>query len=180
VRHVTRTIGTVESIWRYPVKSLGGERLTSVDVAARGLAGDRRWAVRDADGKFGSGKTTRRFRRMAGLLRLSARDTGGVPEVCGPDGEPAADADAFLRAYLGRDDVSLAVEGAVSHFDELPVSVLATATLDWARTALPGVVVDERRFRLVRHPGFLSVGPDPANLARCRWLVAGCCHVPLR
>jgi uncharacterized protein YcbX len=143
---VTRTVGTVESIWRYPVKSLGGERLTGVDVDARGLAGDRWWAVRDADGKFGSGKTTRRFRRMAGLLRLSARDTGGVPEVRGPDGEPVPDVDAFLRAHLGRDDVRLAAEGAVSHFDELPVSVLATATLDWARAAVPSVT-DERRFR---------------------------------
>ena len=152
---MARTLGTVEGIWRYPVKSLGGERLTSVDVEARGLAADRWWAVRDADGKFGSGKTTRRFRRMAGLLRLSARHTGGVPQVCGPDGEPVADADAFLRAYLGRDDVGLAAEGVVSHFDELPVSVLATATLDWARAALPGVTVDERRFRpnlLVRTP----------------------------
>jgi MOSC domain-containing protein len=152
---VARTVGTVEGIWRYPVKSLGGERLTGVDVDVRGLAGDRWWAVRDADGKFGSGKTTRRFRRMAGLLELSARDTGGVPEVRGPDGEPVPDADAFLRAYLGRDDVGLAAEGAVSHFDELPVSLLATATLDWARTALPGVTVDERRFRpnlVVRTP----------------------------
>ena len=61
MRRVAGTVGTVESIWRYPVKSLGGERLTSVDVEARGLAGDRRWAVRDAEGKVGSGKTTRRF-----------------------------------------------------------------------------------------------------------------------
>lgn len=105
---MTRTVGTVEDIWRYPVKSLGGERLTSVDVETRGLAGDRQRAVRDADGGFGSGKTTRRFRRMAGLLRLSARDTGGVPQVCGPDGEPVAD--ACLRANLGRDDIGLAAE----------------------------------------------------------------------
>jgi uncharacterized protein len=54
VPRVAETVGTVESIWRYPVKSLGGERLTGVDVDVRGLASDRWWAVRDADGKFGS------------------------------------------------------------------------------------------------------------------------------
>ncbi|MGX7828725.1 hypothetical protein ACTG9Q_26880 [Actinokineospora sp. 24-640] len=38
------------------------------------------------------------------------------------------DSDAYLRAYLGRDDVALAPEGEVSHFDQLPLSVLTTAT----------------------------------------------------
>lgn len=140
----------VERIWRYPVKSLGGELLARADVETRGLAGDRWFAVRDADGRFGSGKTTRRFRRMAGLLRLTARYVDGLPRVYDGD-RPVAD----IRAYLGRDDVELAGEEEVSHFDELPVSVLTTATLDWVRDAVPGVTVDDRRFRpniVVRTP----------------------------
>ena len=57
-------------IRRYPIKSLLGERLVTVDVGDRGLAGDRLWAIRDGDGKLGSGKNTRRFRRMLSLFEL--------------------------------------------------------------------------------------------------------------
>ncbi|PIM66976.1 MOSC domain-containing protein [Streptomyces sp. JV178] len=152
-------LGTVERIWRYPIKSTGGERLESADLDERGLLGDRLYAVRDAEGKFGSGKNTRRFRRMPGLLRLRSRypraDSLGEPELLDPDGVPVADPTAYLRRYLRRQDVEVAREGSVSHFDQLPLSVLSTATLDWIRTALAGTAVDERRFRpnlLIRTP----------------------------
>ncbi|MQS15662.1 MOSC domain-containing protein [Streptomyces kaniharaensis] len=152
-------LGTIERIWRYPIKSTGGESLSEAAVDVRGVVGDRLHAVRDTEGKFGSGKTTRRFRRMPGLLRLRSRYAGGdvteVPELLDPDGVPVADPTGYLRRYLDRDDVEVAREGAVSHFDQLPLSLLTTATLDWVRAAVPGVPVDERRFRpnlLVRTP----------------------------
>ncbi|MEU2603639.1 MOSC domain-containing protein [Streptomyces albus] len=56
---------------------------------------------------------------------------------------------------MGCEDVEVVREGEISHFDQLPVSVLTTATLDRVRSAVPGVPVDERRFRpnlLVRTP----------------------------
>ncbi|MET9639463.1 MOSC N-terminal beta barrel domain-containing protein [Streptomyces virginiae] len=168
-------VGVIERLWRYPIKSTAGEPLRSAEVDLRGLVGDRLYAVRDGAGKFGSGKNTRRFRRMDGLLHLRsryARATGepgpsarpgpsgspepsGPPELVDPHGRVVADPTAFLRTYLGRDDVELAREGEVSHFDQLPVSVLTTATLDWIRREVPDVPVDERRFRpnlLVRTP----------------------------
>ncbi|QYN25828.1 MOSC N-terminal beta barrel domain-containing protein [Amycolatopsis sp. DSM 110486] len=159
----------VERLWRYPIKSTGGERLDDVVVESRGFAGDRGWAVRDADGKLGSGKNTRRFRRMPGLLLLGSRCPEGLgePHLLDPAGQAVTDSEAFLRAYLRRDDVVLAREGEVSHFDELPLSVLTTATLDWARRALPGVAVDERRFRpniLLRTP------PGTAPFVEDEWL----------
>jgi uncharacterized protein YcbX len=142
-------VGVVERLWRYPVKSTAGERLTQVALEDRGLAGDRLYAVRDADGRLGSGKTTRRFRRMDGLLRLGSRLGHRLegPELLDPLGRSIADLTAFLRAYLQLPDVELAREDAVSHFDQLPVSLLTTATLDWLREAVPGELVDERRFR---------------------------------
>jgi hypothetical protein len=101
--------GTVERIWRYPIKSIGGERLDEVAVDARGLAGDRLYAVRDAEGKFGSGKNTRRFRRKPGLLQLQSRYPGGtvteVPELVAPDGKPVADPTSYVRRYLDRNDL---------------------------------------------------------------------------
>ena len=38
----------VQELWRYPVKSMGGERLESVNVTDRGLAGDRAFALYDS------------------------------------------------------------------------------------------------------------------------------------
>src|SRR5687767_9424990 len=125
--------GTIERIWRYPIKSIGGEMVDDAAVDLRGLAGDRLYAVRDAEGKFGSGKNTRRFRRMPGLLRLRSRYPGGetteLPELLDPDGEQAPDPTSYVRHYLNRDDVEVAREDAISHFDQLPLSVLTTATL---------------------------------------------------
>lgn len=154
---MTYTVGTVERIWRYPIKSTGGEQLVQAAVDTRGLVGDRLFAVRDGDGKLGSGKNTRRFRRMPGLLQLRSRCPDGTerPELLDLHGAAVADPTAYLRTYLGRDDVELAREQEISHFDQLPLSVLTTATLDWVRAAVPGVPVDERRFRpnlLIRTP----------------------------
>jgi uncharacterized protein YcbX len=150
-------VGVIERLWRYPIKSTGGERLRSAEVDERGLVGDRLYAVRDGQGKFGSGKNTRRFRRMDGLLHLGSRYPHGCaqPELIDPHGRPVADPTAYLRTYLGRDDVELAREGDISHFDQLPLSVLTTATLDWIRAEIPDVPIDERRFRpnvLLRTP----------------------------
>ena len=40
-------IGTVEQIWRYPVKSMAGQRLSQCTVGSLGLPGDRGWAIKD-------------------------------------------------------------------------------------------------------------------------------------
>jgi uncharacterized protein YcbX len=68
----------VLEIRRYPIKSLLGEQPPAAEVDQRGLTGDRLWAVRDTEGKLGSGKNTRRFRRMPGLFALHHDMTFGV------------------------------------------------------------------------------------------------------
>lgn len=40
-------VARVREIWRYPVKSMAGERIDRADVATNGLWGDRGWAIRD-------------------------------------------------------------------------------------------------------------------------------------
>src|SRR5919112_1855176 len=79
-------VGRVTHLHRYPVKSMGGERPVRVAVDRRGVVGDRLWAVYDPDGRFGSGKTTHRFRRMPRLLELRAAYEGDVPVVTFPHG----------------------------------------------------------------------------------------------
>ncbi|GAB3195689.1 MOSC domain-containing protein [Geodermatophilus arenarius] len=87
----------VQELWRYPVKSLQGERLDAVDVGPEGLAGDRRWALFDRSTGFGL-----TARRVPDLLFASGRlrADGGV-EVVLPDGTVTGD-DAVLSAWLGK------------------------------------------------------------------------------
>jgi uncharacterized protein len=126
-------IGTVGELHRYPVKSLVGERLAAVEVDQRGVIGDRRWAVTDLDGRLGSGKTTTRFRRMDGLLDLTAVYDGDVPVVTFPDGRrfegPGGALDDALSDHVGR-PVRLRAEDEVAHLDEGPLHLLTTASLD--------------------------------------------------
>lgn len=143
----------VVGIRRYPVKSLRGEDLDAVTVDDRGCHGDRLWSVRDPDGKLGSGKSTRRFRRMDGLLALAATYDDGVPVIAFPDGRrtrgDSPEVHDALSAHVGR-PVTLARENDISHFDEGPVHLVTTATLRSAARSGPtsdGPAVDWRRTR---------------------------------
>jgi uncharacterized protein YcbX len=158
-------IGTVLEVNRYPVKSMLGERLQQSHVEARGLVGDRLWAVLDPDGKLGSGKSTNRFRRMDGLLGCRAELAGDrvavtLPDGVRYDGDDPALAPA-LSAVVGR-PVTLGREGATPHHDASPIHLLTTASLR-AVSALVGEPVDPRRFRAnllldVDGEGFLEDG----------------------
>ena len=85
------------SLWRYPVKSMQGERLDEAVVGDEGLEGDRRFALFDAD--TGLGLTAR---RVPELLFARARwcPDGGVA-IETPDGTPA-EGDDELSRWLGR------------------------------------------------------------------------------
>lgn len=47
------TVGAVESLWRYPVKSMAGEELSEAFVGFSGVYGDRCYAFRDAAARKG-------------------------------------------------------------------------------------------------------------------------------
>lgn len=81
--------GIVQAMYRYPVKSMGGEAITSSPVGLNGLAGDRGWVVRDeTTGRFGSAK------RIPALFSMTSRyifePADGAPpppaEITLPDG----------------------------------------------------------------------------------------------
>ncbi|TFV63608.1 UNVERIFIED_ORG: MOSC domain-containing protein [Bacillus sp. AZ43] len=87
----------VVELWRYPVKSLQGERLDAAELGADGLTGDRHWALFDRD--TGLGLTARRVPELLfGAARL--RPDGGV-EVVLPDGTVTTD-EAAISDWLGR------------------------------------------------------------------------------
>jgi uncharacterized protein YcbX len=54
--------GSVVGLWRYPVKSMMGEEVNAAEVTERGLVGDRRFAVVDAE----TGKSRARRIRVSG------------------------------------------------------------------------------------------------------------------
>jgi uncharacterized protein YcbX len=77
------TIGRVAELWRYPVKSLGGELLEQANIGPRGVLGDRLWAIRDLERDI-----TASARRIPALLTATARYPGPVPSEAGPGNVP--------------------------------------------------------------------------------------------
>jgi uncharacterized protein YcbX len=127
-----------------------GEECASLDVQTRGVRGDRLFAIRDTNGKFGSGKSTRRFRQLDGLFGFQAVYAGEVPVIRFPDGRTMRgdhpDMHTALSHILGQ-PVTLAREASIAHLDAGPVHLLTTAALTWLQAVLPGAHVDARRFR---------------------------------
>lgn len=162
-------VGTVCELWRYPVKSMLGEKRRVLNVDERGVVGDRFWAVYDGDGKLGSGKNTRRFRRMDGLFRFAAAYPDGetaTPSVRPPNGDihscDSPEAQQALREILGL-PVRLKREGATPHLDSSPIHLVTTAALARMRNLLPDVSIDERRFRPNLVIAVDSEGDGPAE-----------------
>jgi len=143
-------VGTVKNLRRYPVKSLLGDNYKSLIIDERGVRGDRSYAISTAQGRFGSGKTTRRFRKIDGLLNLQANDQADLLHITFPDGTTISKKDPIIHAalsdFLGQ-EVTLTSEQSISHFDAGAIHLLTTASLNWLRKKLPQSLIDERRFR---------------------------------
>jgi uncharacterized protein YcbX len=136
-----------------------GEERSHLEINARGAVGDRLFAVRDANGKFGSGKTTRRFCKIDGLFGFRATYEGDVPRISFPDGRSLLGSDPHVHGALSEalgQPVTLSREAGISHLDAGPLHLLTTASLAWLTALLPDARVDDRRFRpnvLVDIPG---------------------------
>lgn len=142
-------VGKVKEIRRFPVKSILGESLSAVSVNERGLVGDRLWAIKNTSGKFGSGKTTRRFQQMDGLFTFKARYEGITPIITMPDGTEYRGDDIAINEELSQwleFPVGLAREELISHFDEGPISIITTSSLRMLSKEI-GESIDSRRFR---------------------------------
>lgn len=110
-------LGTVASLWRFPVKSMGGEMVKEVHVSPGGLLGDRTHALVDREtGKVVSAKSVRSF---PGVLSCKAafveppspgRELPAV-RILLPDGRSilsdSGDADRALSSHFRR-EVTLA------------------------------------------------------------------------
>jgi len=165
-------MSSVVALWRHPVKSMQGERVSAGELGAAGMPFDRRWGVVDEEtGKVLSAK--REGRLLQAASRINSDDT---PEVRLPDGDwtavPDPEIDKALSEWLGRavrleaapaeggasyqmnvdatDDSSPIVDLPCppgTFLDALPVHLLSTASLRAMQQKHPAGEWDVRRFR---------------------------------
>lgn len=144
-----REVGRVAELWRYPVKSMGGEALPHVEVSWHGLAGDRRWGfVRP--GREHSGFPWLTIRQRPDMLRFRpyfadpSQPNQSPTLVRTPSGQVLDVTDPALAAELGGGvGVVKLNRGA---FDALPLSLITTQTVA-ALSTMTGTALDALRFR---------------------------------
>ena len=139
----------IKEIWRYPVKTMAGEKIQRTQIGPLGIDGDRVLHVEDATGRVITSRSHPRFLGHKGTLGLN--------------GEPLVDGRPWKAAEVAADVVSMVGPGArlVYHdgperFDVLPLLVAT----DGAITAFGH---DPRRLR----PNIVIGGVD--GLAERDW-----------
>jgi uncharacterized protein YcbX len=105
----------VLELWRYPVKSLQGERLEAVEITAKGLEGDRQYALFDVES--GLGLTARRVPEL--LFASASLDADGSLTITLPDGSTAND-DEALSVWLARPVALRSADAGGSRYYENP------------------------------------------------------------
>jgi hypothetical protein len=142
-------IGHVEAIFRYPVKSMGGERLEVANLGWHGLEGDRRLAFRRIEDRSGFPWLTASKLPELLLFAPLRREDGDLPtHVRTPDGEDMPVFGDELAAEVGRRYGAPVRMMQMRHgiFDDASISVIASDTVgEIGRIA--GRSLDVRRFR---------------------------------
>jgi uncharacterized protein YcbX len=166
-------VGTVAQLWRYPVKSMAGERLDRASITARGIPGDRGWAVFDETRR---GITN--AKRLPPLRRCRARylaepvpgEASQPVEIGLPDGTTtgsgASDAPQRLSDLVGRSVSLRSLDPADS---EAAPRVHSADDSEEESRALAGVLPGEpladlselppERLRLLRQGNFFDALP---------------------
>ncbi len=134
----------VSELWRYPVKSMGGERVESLELRTSAVVGDRRWAVRNIEtGKIASAKRPRPYGQLLSWCARTQAD--GEVVAVGPDGREYAvgsgELDDALTEALGESVQAVEVEEGRdetygSEWPEIPGTVLSDVEVDLPVAAL--------------------------------------------
>ena len=122
----------VKEIWRYPIKSMAGERMLQAEVGDLGIAGDRTILVH-VGGRLVTSRTHHRLLGLKGTL-----DSSGVPQISGHSWN-SPQALNLVKEAAGPDAEVVHYEGA-ERFDVLPFLVAT----DWA---ISHMGFDGRRLR---------------------------------
>lgn len=133
-------LGSVAAIWRYPVKSMGGQQLPSAALTPHGLAHDRLYAFESPEAPAGMLRVTGAQRRE--LLRYHARlDATGNVLVRTPAGLdlPVDDPSLLGPGFL-------LTQKPTPQTDVRPLSLISLQTVAQLSAEL-GEPLDPQRFR---------------------------------
>ena len=138
------TTYSISELWRYPIKSMGGERVESLELCVSAIVGDRRWAVRNTEtGKIASAKRPRPYGQLLAWRAKTQAD--GVLVAVGPGGREftvgSSELDAELTEALGEPVRLVEVEEGreetySSEWPEIPGTVLSDVEIDLPVAAL--------------------------------------------
>jgi len=138
-------VAEVGQIWRYPVKSMGGERLDACLITDTGLEGDRRWAL--VDGTVNRAGKLLSIRQDERLMTYRARLEENVAVVVTPEGETRRLEEGMVALLTERTARPLTLRDAAgANFDDSHVLVVNMASVT-AFGLEAGFHVDHRRFR---------------------------------
>jgi uncharacterized protein len=162
-------IGHIEAIFRYPVKSMAGEKLHSAALGWHGIEGDRRLALRRIENRSGFPWLT--ATKLSDLLRYTPLRTNAGDElpthVRTRDGEEFPIFSEELAANIARHYGAPVQMMHIRHgiFDDASLSVIASDTVrEIGRIA--GRELDIRRFR----PNIVVRLEKPAAFQEDSWL----------
>ncbi|WP_233136976.1 MOSC domain-containing protein [Agrobacterium vaccinii] len=151
-------LGTVEEIWRYPVSSLGGEQLTSVEIGTDGIEGDRNWCV--VDRITSQAAAPEREERWRPALFLHARLNGRATEIGFPDGQwlpvTMAEIGERLSDHFGFEATVMPYAKAkaanssaiaVNRYEPSPLHLITTSSMEHLAGFVGIDTIESKRFR---------------------------------
>lgn len=174
-------MATVTQLYRYPVKSFGGETIESVELSKQGIPGDRSWSLQDATGTLGAKKFPQ---LMSAHARLTASATTARPsppiEVTLPNQQTVLSTDTNASELLsGFTDHAVTLSPlpqagddttrSSHYFDAFPLLILSTQALVHLAAIAQQQNFDVRRFR----PNIL-VDAAQAGFAENEWVGQDC------
>jgi uncharacterized protein YcbX len=127
----------VKEIWRYPVKSIAGERIRRAEVGELGIASDRTILVH-VGGRLVTSRTHHRLLGLKGTL-----DSDGVPQISGHSWNSPKALDLVKEA--AGPDAELAQCNGAERFDVLPLLVATDGAINHmgfdGRRLRPNIVI---------------------------------------
>ena len=164
-------IGHVEAIFRYPVKSMRGERLEVAEMGRHGLEGDRRLAFRRLDDRSGMPWLTASKLPELLLFTPQCREGGAQEDlpthIRTPEGREMPVFGEDLSAEVGRRYGGPVQMMHLRHgiFDDATISMIASETVSEIGR-LAGRSLDVRRFR----PNIVARLLRPAPFQEDEWV----------
>ena len=111
----------VSQLWSYPVKSMVGGTVDSIELTSLGISGDRHWAIRDLENGG-----IRGAKKIGDLMKFTAVRHGDSVDITLPNGTVVSSTDAHVNAALsealGKSVAleSLPADGNLQHFRRGP------------------------------------------------------------